>query len=159
MLGTQIRACRLWFAQDSQWLQGEPSLFVVHWCTQFADKSIISWASETVESINNLVCIKEFEILNSRTTASLLDALIAFIQQIELSSVAEINADCLSLLKDCVSNVPIFKNLYLSLLKFATAYGEKLDDSVIADKKKMRRDFGVNACSIWLTCRKSIFVC
>jgi hypothetical protein len=77
-----------------------------------------------------------------------LDALIAFIEQIELSSVAEINADCLSLLKDCVSNVPIFKNLYLSLLKFATAYGEKLDDSVIADKKKMRRDFGVNACSI-----------
>jgi hypothetical protein len=30
-----------------------------------------------------------------------------------------------------------------TLLKLSTVYGEKLDDTVIADKKKMRRDFGV----------------
>jgi hypothetical protein len=53
------------------------------------------------------------------------------------------NHDCLSLLKECISNVPAFKNLYADLLKLATIYGEKLDDSVIVDKKKMRRDFGV----------------
>jgi hypothetical protein len=30
-----------------------------------------------------------------------------------------------------------------ALLKLSTVYGEKLDDTVIVDKKKMRRDFGV----------------
>jgi hypothetical protein len=81
---------------------------------------------------------------NFRNTALLIEALTAFIEQIELSSVADINQDCLSLLKDCTSNVSTFKNQYANLLRLATVYGEKLDDSVIADKKKMRRDFGVS---------------
>jgi len=71
-----------------------------------------------------------------------LDALIAFTQQIELSGVSEINQDCLAFIKECLSN-PAFKSLHLSVLTFASVYGEKLDDSVIADKKKMRKDFGV----------------
>jgi len=67
----------------------------------------------------------------------------SFIRQIELSSIPEINQDCLAFLKDCTSNNSSFKSLFGDLLSFATIYGEKLDDSVIADKKKMRKDFGV----------------
>ena len=81
--------------------------------------------------------------LNTRTTTTLTEALNAFVKQLELSSVAEINQDCLSFLKDCTSNTMTFKNLYGNLLALATVYGEKLDDCVIADKKKMRKDFGV----------------
>jgi hypothetical protein len=65
------------------------------------------------------------------------------VKQLELSSVAEINQDCLVFLKDCISNTTTFKTLYANLLAVATVYGEKLDDCVIADKKKMRKDFGV----------------
>jgi len=82
-------------------------------------------------------------ILIFRTIPWLLEALIAFVQRIELASVAEIHQDCLAFLKDCVSNVTTFKNMYGNLLTLATVYGEKLDDSVILDKKKMRKDFGV----------------
>ena len=81
----------------------------------------------------------------TRTIPSLLEALTSFTQEIELSSVAEINHDCLAFIKDCISNVTTFKGLYGSLLKLATYYGEKLDDSVIADKRKMRKDFGVQS--------------
>lgn len=79
---------------------------------------------------------------HDRTIATLLDGLIAFVQDIELSSVEELNSDCLAFLKDCVSNPATFKNLYGGILTLATVYGEKLEDSVIADKKKMRKDFG-----------------
>ena len=48
----------------------------------------------------------------------------------------------MAFLKDCVSNVATFKNIYGGLLTLATFYGEKLEDSVIADKKKMRKEFG-----------------
>ena len=34
-----------------------------------------------------------------------------------------------------------------ALLKLSTVYGEKLDDTVIVDKKKMRKDFGVVSIS------------
>ena len=74
-----------------------------------------------------------------------MDALIAFIQQIELSSVAEINSDFLAFLKDCTSNTTAFKSVLGKLLTLATVYGEKLDDCVITEKKKMRKDFGVQA--------------
>jgi hypothetical protein len=86
-------------------------------------------------------------VSNVRSTTTLLEALTAFIQQIELSSVPEINQECLGFLKDCTSNVSAFKNLYGNILAFATSYGEKLDDSVIVDKKKMRKDFGVRCIS------------
>jgi len=85
------------------------------------------------------------EFSNSRSTAILLDALVAFVQQMELSTVAEINQDCLAFLKDCTSNVATYKSLLGNVLTLATVYGEKLDDSVIADKKKMRKDFGVQS--------------
>ena len=87
---------------------------------------------------------------------SLLDALIVFIQQIELSSVSEINSDCLTFLKECISNITTYRNLIGNILTLATVYGEKLDDSVIADKKKMRKDFGVCYLSDNLTCRRYI---
>ena len=77
-----------------------------------------------------------------RTIPTLVDGLIVFVRGIELSSVEETNADCLAFLKDCVSNVATFKNLYGSLLTLATVYGEKLEDSIMADKKKTRKDFG-----------------
>ena len=77
-----------------------------------------------------------------RTIPTLLDGLIAFVQDIEVSSIEETNADCLAFLKDCISNAATFKNLYSVLLTLATAYGEKLEDSIIADKKKTRKDFG-----------------
>lgn len=80
----------------------------------------------------------------------LLEALTAFIQQIELSSVPEINPECLAFLKECTSNLFAFKNLYSNVLAFATSYGEKLDDSVIVDKKKMRKDFGVRCTSFYI---------
>ena len=82
------------------------------------------------------------KLSHNRTITTLLDGLIAFVQVIELSSVEEINADCLAFLKDCVSNVATFKNIYGGILTLATVYGEKLEDSIIADKKKMRKDFG-----------------
>ena len=78
-----------------------------------------------------------------------MEALIAFTHQLELSSVSEINTDCLAFVKECLSNTTTFKSYLLSVLTFATVYGEKLDDSVIADKRKMRKDFGVKF-SIWL---------
>ena len=80
---------------------------------------------------------------NHRSTSSLVDALIPFVRQIELSSIADINQDCLVFLRECISNVAPFKTLIGNILTLATVYGEKLDDSVIADKKKMRKDFGV----------------
>jgi hypothetical protein len=80
---------------------------------------------------------------NLRSSAILLDALVAFVRQLELSTISEINQDCLSFLKECISNVSTYKNLLGNVLTLATVYGEKLDDSVIADKKKMRKDFGV----------------
>jgi hypothetical protein len=49
----------------------------------------------------------------------------------------------MSFLKDSLSNPTHFKNLYAIILRLSTVYGEKLDDTVILDKKKMRRDFGV----------------
>jgi hypothetical protein len=67
----------------------------------------------------------------------------AFVQVMELSTVAEINQDCLGFLKECASNLTTYKNLLGNILTLATVYGEKLDDSVIVDKKKMRKDFGV----------------
>jgi len=82
-------------------------------------------------------------ISNLRSTATLLDSLVAFVRQLELSTISEINQDCLSFLKECISNVSTYKNLLGTVLTLATVYGEKLDDSVIADKKKMRKDFGV----------------
>src|SRR5579859_7549993 len=74
---------------------------------------------------------------HSRTMITLLDGLTAFVQELELSSVEELNSECLAFLKDCVSNPATFKNLYGGILTLATVYGEKLEDSVIADKKKM----------------------
>ena len=78
-----------------------------------------------------------------------------------LSSVSEVNKDCMTFLKDCTSNVATYKNLYGVILKFATVYGEKLDDSVIADKKRMRKDFGVrsSALSVLTDFRTSISSC
>jgi hypothetical protein len=83
------------------------------------------------------------DLSNLRSSAVLLDALIAFVRQLELSTISEINQDCLSFLKECISNLSTYKNLLGNVLTLATVYGEKLDDSVIADKKKMRKDFGV----------------
>lgn len=83
------------------------------------------------------------EFSNPRSSVILLDALVAFVRQLELSTISEINQDCLSFLKECISNVSTYKNLLGNVLTLATVYGEKLDDSVIADKKKMRKDFGV----------------
>lgn len=67
----------------------------------------------------------------------------------------------MTFLKDCTSNVATYKNLYGVILKFATVYGEKLDDSVIADKKRMRKDFGVrsSALSVLTDFRTSISSC
>jgi hypothetical protein len=65
-----------------------------------------------------------------------------FVSHMELSSIAEINQECLSFLKDCATNTVTFKSLWGNLLTFATVYGEKLDDCVISDKKKMRKEFG-----------------
>src|SRR3981189_3230796 len=56
------------------------------------------------------------KLSHNRTITTLLDGLIAFVQVIELSSVEEINADCLAFLKDCVSNVATFKNIYGGIL-------------------------------------------
>lgn len=156
--GTQSLAISFWSAQDPEWLQGEPHLFVVRRCTEFANEPVVAGTSKEVQSIDNLV-FSYIPDTDCRTTASLINALVVFIHQIELSSVAEINHDCLNLLKECISNVSAFKNLYADLLKLATIYGEKLDDSVIVDKKKMRRDFGVITYTTWLTCRNYIFVC
>jgi hypothetical protein len=156
--GTQSFSISLWFAQDPERLQGEPHLFVVRRCTEFPNEPVVTRTSEKVQSIHSLV-FSNISDTDSRTTASLISALFVFIQQIELSSVAEMNHECLSLLKECISSVSAFKNLYADLLKLATVYGEKLDDSVIVDKKKMRRDFGVITCTAGLTCRNYIFVC
>jgi len=65
-------------------------------------------------------------------------------RQIQLSSIAEINAESLTFLKDCATNVTAFKGMQAIILRLATVYGEKLDDTVIADKRKMRKDFGVS---------------
>lgn len=66
-----------------------------------------------------------------------------FTRQIELSSISEIHSEYLSLLKDCISNITTFRNMLGALLRLSTVYGEKLENTVIADKKKMRKDFGV----------------
>ena len=60
----------------------------------------------------------------------------------------------MSFLKDSLSNPIHFKNLYSAILRLSTVYGEKLDDTVILDKKKMRRDFGVPLVSPLTYCQE-----
>jgi hypothetical protein len=64
-------------------------------------------------------------------------------RQIQLSSVVEISTEFLGFLKECTTNVAAFKAMYGAILRLGTVYGEKLDDSVIADKRKLRKEFGV----------------
>jgi hypothetical protein len=90
--------------------------------------------------------------LKFRNVTTLLGALVAFIRQIELSSISEIHTEYMSFLKDSLSNPIHFKNLYGAILRLSTVYGEKLDDTVILDKKKMRRDFGVLLVSTLTYC-------
>jgi len=106
------------------------------------EQTLVLW-NQLVDPACPLHCTSCPGFSNPRSTAVLLDALVAFVQQMELSTVSEINQDCLAFLKDCTSNVATYKSLLGNLLTLATVYGEKLDDSVIADKKKMRKDFGV----------------
>lgn len=100
-------------------------------------------------SLSTNLCQFPSTSLIHRTVTSLFEAFIAFLRQIELSSVSEINADCLSFLKDCTTNSAVYKNNYSSILRLATVYGEKLDDSVIADKRKMRKEFGVDPYNVY----------
>ena len=108
------------------------------------EQTLVPW-NRLVDPACPLHCTSSIEFSNHRSTAILLDALVAFVQQMELSTVSEINQDCLAFLKDCISNVGTYKSLLGNVLTLATVYGEKLDDSVIADKKKMRKDFGVQS--------------
>src|SRR5277367_3018796 len=128
--------------QDTQWIQGKSSVLAIRGCAQFEDEPQLSGTIPTIKPFYYSVYHRP-EVADNRTTTSLTEALSAFVKQLELSSVAEINQECLAFLKDCISNTTTYKNLYGNLLATATVYGEKLDDCVISDKKKMRKDFGV----------------
>lgn len=116
--------------------------------SQFKDALISRTNPTTLESakrssLSTSLYIQCVARLTCRSTSSLLDSMIAFMNQIELSSIVETSQDYLVLMKECVSNSVPFKNLHHSVLLLATIYGEKLENCINNDNKKLQRDFRV----------------
>jgi hypothetical protein len=85
----------------------------------------------------------------STLTSELLDAdivvfLVDYARSLEDDAMDEIWTDCMSFLRDILTNPFPHRQTLPSLLEFAAILGEKVDNTTFGEQKRMRRELGVS---------------
>lgn len=81
---------------------------------------------------------------------SLATFLAAYTRSVEDDALDEIWMDCMTFLRDVLSNPLPHRQILPKLLEFTAILGEKIDNTNFGEQRKMRRDIGVSSCEVYL---------
>ena len=139
---------------------------IVPWCrpptTDFQCEAVIGLLNVLSSSRPKRTVPAIFNSIYSRTNPSALDAsrmssltaelsdielvsfLLGYISSIEDDAMDEIWADCMTFLKDILSNPMPQRQILPALLEFTTLLAEKVENTNFGDQRRMRRELGVS---------------
>ena len=99
---------------------------------------------------NALDPVRKSTLTSDLSDVALAGFLVAYTRSLEDDAMDEIWIDCLTFLKDVLTNPLLHRQTLPKLLEFTAILGEKVDNTNFGEQRRMRRDLGV--CGPYICC-------